>query len=151
MLAFMAEYFCMPIPVKAMSGWRSYLNDIGDTKSLYLEPLKTVRDAVTQFAYFEDEKGSLDLNAIDCFIAQADVLAYEPYLKEPDCPLRYLIDARSECYRVMCLVLGFLFDLRTEKQKEVCSSSASSRLRPRTVQRRLRLSSKCILLPKTLS
>jgi hypothetical protein len=118
MLAFMAEYFCMPVLVKAMSGWRSYLNDIGDAKSLYLEPLKMVRDAVTQFAYFEDEKGSSDLNAIDCFIAQADVLAYEPHLKEPDGPLRYLIDVRSECYRVMRLILGFLFDLRTEKQKK---------------------------------
>lgn len=63
MLAFMAEYFCMPVPVKAMSGWRPYLNDIGDTKSLYLEPLKTVRDAVTQFAYFEDERISMQLIA----------------------------------------------------------------------------------------
>lgn len=151
MLAFMAEYFCMPVPVKAMSGWRSYLNDIGNTKSLYLEPLKTVRDAVTQFAYFEDEKGSSDLNAIDCFIAQADVLVYEPYLKEPDCPLRYLIDARSECYRVMCLVLGFLLILGQRSRRKFVRALPGSRLHPRTVQRRLRLSSKCMLLPKTLS
>ena len=45
------------------------------------------------------------------------MMAWNGELKMPDSPLEFLVNARSECWRALRLILGFDFDLRPASQR----------------------------------
>ena len=97
--------------------WSGHLKSIGGDAALYRKPLEQVSTAVQHFAFLQTASGKQQITQEDMLLYQANLTAWNHELTDSECPLETLVNARSECFRVLRLILGWIYDLLTEARK----------------------------------
>jgi hypothetical protein len=117
--AFIAHTQCASQVSTALRSWRHIITRMLEAEAReYTIALNDALKATARFHLFDADHSADNLHPLDRFYSQIDLLPIENFDELADCPTTDLRGLLVQCWDILDLILGFVYDLKASDAKE---------------------------------